>query len=430
MDPSRVDDPLLYIERQARQLQKDIQRSLDAQSEGLLVGLSGGLPEYTSSNGSRTPTPSTASHRREHTIPIRQPPKRKVGLRGARRGIARAIEDFQHLKEEELQILQSQLDERVAALKKVDNFVSKRHGLEKEIGGLHNHEENQRVQELKSEARNVESEIEELETKLLELRSRHRYLSSEASKLENSVQARLSSYEASLSLLDSEERRFLKRPPIQLRTPSYETSTFSALTPNRRTLSMAKEHWCNEENEIHKRRENAEFERDALRDGAVVWQNVVNEITAFETLLREEMHRLGSRGKDVAGLDNGGLRNVLKHMDDTVEHLEAQYNLAEDQDWKLLVVAIGAELEAFKEGRGVLQDAAGISAEPLGSGFDGAAEDQAKDGILESGDLFVGHGAIDGGPPTEGRADRLTREVSTDEENDEPDPDLLISHQD
>lgn len=415
-----MNDPLLYIERQAKQLEKDIQRYLDAQSEGLLVGLSGVLPEDASSNGSRTPTPSSASLRRERTIPVRQPPKRKIGLRGARRGITRAMQDFQRLKEEEHRILESQLDERAAALGKVDTFVSKRQGLEKEIGGIRNLEENQRVQELKSEARNVEAEIEELETKLLELRSRHRYLVSEASKLENSVQSKLSSYKASLSLLDTEERRFLRRPPIQFPLPTIDSSPFSSLSPNRRTLSMAREHWYNEEDEIRKRKENVEFERDALQEGGGIWQDVVNEVTTFETMLREEMKTSTRPGGD-------DLRSILKQMDESVEHLESQFTLAEDQDWKLLVVAIGAELEAFKEGRSVLQDALDVSVQASESGVDGAADGPPKNGSLISDDLFGRHESVEGGISA-----GLTRETTTqsDEYDDEPDPDLLVSHQD
>lgn len=437
MDSSRVTDPLLFIERQAKQLQQDMQRYLDAQSEGLLVGLSGGLPEDTSSNGSRTPTPSTASprHGRAIPIPVRQPPKRKIGLRGARRGITRAIQDFQRLKEEEHRILDSQLDERAAALQKVDDFVSKRQGLQKEIGAIHNHEENQRVQELKSEARDVQAEIEELETRLLELRSRHRYLSAEASKLENAVQAKLSSYMVSLSLLDTEERRFLRRPSIQIPLPTYETSALASLSTNRRTLDLTKEHWRNEEDEIQTRKDNVELERDALRDGGVVWQDVANEVTTFETMLREQMQKLGSKDKAMDGENDGGLRSILKQMDDLVEHLEAQFNLAEEQDWKLLVVAIGTELEAFKEGRRVLQEALGVSTESVGSGADDEpTADGSENGGIAPRDLLGGQELVDAGPAEilGGTSAGLTREFSarSDEEDDEPDPDLLISHQD
>jgi hypothetical protein len=316
-------------------------------------------------------------------------------------------------------------------LKKVDGFLNKRQGLEKEISGLHNNEEYQKAQELKSEARNVEAEIEELETKLLELGNRHRYLSAEASKLENSVQSRASSYKASLSLLDTEERRFLRRPPIELPVPTYDSSLFATLNSNRRTLSIAKEHWHNEEDEIHKRLEDIEAERDALRDGGTVWEEVVNEVSTFETMLREEMRRLGSKRSGASRPDDSALKSILKHMDKSVEQLESQFTQAEDQDWKLLIVAIGAELEAFTEGRAVLQDALGISEEPTNPEADGSAKGESETGDVPPDDLFGGLGMGYDESPEVGTQSGLGR-VSTrsDEENDEPDPDLLISHQD
>src|SRR5207247_6152789 len=77
-------DPFLYIERQARQLQRDFQTLLDAQSAGLTAGLSRSAQDDILSNGSSTPTPSQlTSVQNAMTIPIRQPLKKKIGLRSA-----------------------------------------------------------------------------------------------------------------------------------------------------------------------------------------------------------------------------------------------------------------------------------------------------------------------------------------------------------
>lgn len=429
----RTPDPLLYLERRAKQLQQDVQKYLDAQSEGLLAGLSGGTTDDTSSNDSRTPTPSSTSFTppRAIPVPVRQPPRRKIGLRGARRGLTTSIHELYRLKEEEDGVLASQLREREEALKSVEGFQHKRSGLEKEIAGIQNLEENQRIQELKSEARNIESEIEELETRLLELKSKHRYLVGEGSQLENSVQSKLSSYNAALSILNSEERRFLKRPPTHIPLTGKADSSFLALSADRRTLSMAKEQWQDEHDSIKRRQAGVQLERDALRDGGRVWEEVVDEITAFEKSLRQEMQRLSNGSEHGQSTPESRLRDVVSEMDRTTGHIEQKLFLAEEQDWKLLVVAIGAELEAFKEGRNILQDALNTSAGRVATGLNPAAWEKETSEPSQFNGLG-GERASDGSECLSGL--RSTQKGSSEpsirgeEYDDEPDPDLLISH--
>lgn len=427
MEPSsRTPDPLLYLERRAKQLQQNVQKYLDAQSEGLLAGLTGGTTEDTSSNDSRTPTPSLTTYTppRAIPIPVRQPPKQKIGLRGARRGLRTSIQELYRLKEEEDGALASHLREREEALRIVEGFQQKRIGLEKEITGIQSLEENQRIQELNSEARNVASEIEELETRLLELKSKHRYLVGEASQLENSVQSKLSSYNAALSILNSEERRFLKRPPTHSPLNGNANSSFLSLSSDRRTLSMAKKQWQDEHEAIKRRQTGVQLERDALRNGGRVWEEVVDEITAFEKALRQEMHRLSNGSEYAQTTSESRLMGIISKMDQTTEYLEQKLFLADEKDWKLLVVAIGAELEAFKEGRGILQDALNTSLGPVAwaketaeaSQFDGLVVETAPDGS----------GSLSEPRPTE--AGGSMPSLQAEEYDDEPDPDLLISH--
>src|SRR5215471_16476124 len=102
-------DPFLYIDRQSRQLQRDFQILLDAQSAGLSAGFSGPTQDDILSNGSSTPTPSLLSSPRSAvTIPVRQPLKKKIGLRSARRGILKSMNDILSIKEQELRIISSE----------------------------------------------------------------------------------------------------------------------------------------------------------------------------------------------------------------------------------------------------------------------------------------------------------------------------------
>jgi len=44
-------------------------------------------------------------------------------------------------------------------------------------------------------------------------------------------------------------------------------------------------------------------------------------------------------------------------MEEVIEKLEENVKVAEEEGWKLLICAIGAELAAFKEGEGILRGA-------------------------------------------------------------------------
>jgi hypothetical protein len=354
-------DPFLYVERQARQLQRDFQTLLDAQNAGLTAGLSGPAQDDVSSNRSSTPTPSQlTSPRSATTVPIRQPLEKKFGLRSARRGILKTMNDLLCLKEEERRIIGSELSERREALKEVDKFVNKRRGLEKTISEIRSDGEKLKAENLAREARVLETDIRELETRLMEMKARHRYMVNEISQIQNSIDSKLSSYTASLSLVDGDIEKYLRSPPLQpLATRSAAPSLFYSMNPTRRTLDMAREHWKAEQAQLRKRQRNVDFEIDALKEGGGVWQTVVLAVTKFEKMLREEMKQSVQvpcelLGQPQEGIDEVKAQAILKEMDDTTAQLEMNLQLAERKGWNLLICSIGAELEAFREAKVIL----------------------------------------------------------------------------
>ncbi|KAL1989229.1 hypothetical protein VTN96DRAFT_3776 [Rasamsonia emersonii] len=362
-------DPFLYVERQARHLQQNIQSLLDAQSEGLLAGLSGPRNDEAFSNGSSTPTVSgVSSPKGAPTIPVRQPPKKKIGLRAARKGILRSMHELLSVKEEEKRIIAARIQERRDAIREVDTFITKQQGLQKTISDIQNGRDGQRTGELKKEARNLEREIEELEHKLSEMRARYRHVVQEISYTENSVEAKLSSYKNSLSLLESEVRQYLQNPPLEPLPSTPAESSFYSLNPKRRTLEMAREHWRTEQAELRKRQRGVDAEIRALEEGGPVWQSVIAEVSNFEKRLKEEMQR--SIGPGSAEARGGNVeeardraKKIIEDMDETANRLEEKLDLAEEKNWRLLVCCIGAELEAFKEARAMLLDTFHLSEE-------------------------------------------------------------------
>jgi hypothetical protein len=57
-----------------------------------------------------------------------------------------------------------------------------------------------------------------------------------------------------------------------------------------------------------------------------------------------------------ASPDNS-IKGLISRMDRTMFYIESKLKLAESKNWKLLVCCIGAELEAFKQGREILENA-------------------------------------------------------------------------
>ena len=215
-----------------------------------------------------------------------------------------------------------------------------------------------------------QEEIRNLEDRLLHLRAKQRHLASEMSSVTNSVDAKLSSYKTSLSILNSQVKQFLAKPPVTT-TATYggakDQVSFASLPRQRRTLDMAREHWADECHRLIQRQEQTEFERDALEDGAQVWEGVIGEVSALERNLRRQIQRMTRTQRPSQMLltrpvEAGGRQRIMhRHADPSIEDLttdvnrtisllESKLQLAEARNWKLLVCCIGAELEALREG--------------------------------------------------------------------------------
>jgi hypothetical protein len=439
-------DPFLPIDRAARALERNIQAFLDAQSEGLSAGLGSGAQDDFSSNGSLTPTPSTStlqSLTRPKIIPIRQPQKKRISLTGARKGLAKSIKEFVLVKQEEIKVLNEEEARREQALRSVDHFETKRAGLKDQIAKIQNEAGARHVNNLKAEAENLESEIKRLEDELAEKRARHRHLINQVHQTENSVQSKLSSFEASLKMLDSEIKTFLKSPPIEQSLQAGERHTMSAgdfysLNPKRRTLDLAKDHWIGERAILRDRKQDVAAEIAALKAGSDIWRRIVTEISDFEKWLQKETREF-STSQPASPV---GMSSALVRMDGLIDLLEQQYHFAEENGWNLLLCCIGAELEAFREGKALLLQTLGLVQE----NGDGSSQ-----GTLES-ELIEYRGANENGRGLSGsneslRATLLAMDGTNDEppheiislgpgvdsrsesEDEGPGPDFLISHE-
>ena len=440
-------DPFLPIDRAAKALERNIQAFLDAQSEGLSAGLGSGAQDDFSSNGSLTPTPSTStphSLARPKIIPVRQPQKKRISLTGARKGLAKSMKEFVLVKQEEIKVLNEEETRREQALRSVDLFETKRAGLKDQIAKIQNEADTRHVNSLKVEAENLESEIKRLEDELAEKRARHRHLINQANQTESSVQSKLSSFEASLKMLDSEIKTFLKSPPIEQSLPAGEHHAVSAgdfytINPKRRTLDLAKDHWVGEGAMLRDRKQDVAAEIAALKAGSDIWRRIVTEISDFEKWLQKETREL-SNTQPAGPID---MSSALTRMDGLIDLLEQQYQFAAENGWNLLLCCIGAELEAFREGKALLSRALGLVQENGDGGSQGTPEselieyrgaienDRGLDGSNESlkATLLAMDGANDEPPQGIVMSQRPGADSRSESEDEGPGPDFLISHE-
>jgi len=89
-------------------------------------------------------------------VPIHQPTRKRIGLRAARRGILTAIHEYATVKEEEKELLDSELQSKEEVLGQVEAWEKKRKGLNEKIDAIENGDEGKRVAELNDEAKRVQ----------------------------------------------------------------------------------------------------------------------------------------------------------------------------------------------------------------------------------------------------------------------------------
>lgn len=365
-------DPLLALERTEKAIHNDLQILLDAQSTGLLHGFGGDVGGDASSDaGSSTPTTrsiqrSSSRGKSGGIVPIRQPRRMFVGLRGARRGLLKDMGKLIAVKREEGGVLVGEIGRRNEVLRRVELYEQKIEGVKNQLSkygelrtsgeGDGNGEEGREIAELRNEERAVEDDIREMEDRLAQMKAKKRWLAERINESVNRREAQVSSFRGALREVESEVTEFLKRPPIQVSSVMGDEEGFTTLPPGRRTLEMAKEWWNKEIAQLEIRKEEVENEKLALEEGATLWEESISIVTEFEDDLRRQMANNGVQSVERLREQIGKMSKVIMKLGDTL-------STAEERGWNLLICAVGAELEAFKEGEGILRGAVAMSQE-------------------------------------------------------------------
>ncbi|KAI9152011.1 Autophagy-related protein [Paramyrothecium foliicola] len=395
--PINADSVWRGLQRQERALEHEIQQFLDLQAAGLVAGsgdtveTKGKDAEGYSDSGSSTPTGtfySTATSKSRmvnslyaparatsegNVIPVRQPTKgRPAGLRTARLGLQGTMDALAELKREEDAYIDTSASQRKKALMHLSRLSVRKDGISSE---LHHLEENegeplgQELRDLGTKYDSITQEIRKLEEKLVGMRNKRRWLREKMDDVKNKREAGLSGYRGALKDVNLELTSILTRPPIRPLDQemfsmvedadgAHITSSgieFLQLLPERRTIDMARGWWEGELSLLERRKKQISKERQALEEGSAVWQEVIGLVTDFESSLRLLMKLGSSTDSEAPSRD----RQIGEHtigMSTVVQGLERYMAMAEAKHWNLLICAIGAELEAFRQAQNILHN--------------------------------------------------------------------------
>jgi hypothetical protein len=408
-------EDLILLQRREKQLELELQELLDAQSDALLSGAtSGSGPSEDDVMSINSGTPRIRSPMRS---PVRPPAKREqITPAMARRGIFKSMRELASVKAHEENISRREMRDHQAIQRHLEGWNKKRASLRKEIDTIQHQDIRLRTQALQDEADRLQDEITQTEQKLAHMRRRHQALVGEISEIDNSVQSKLTSYVTSLNMLEDDIQKYLAKPPFKPMGSGKRERSFLSLPASRRTLEMAREYIASQSEQLENHAVAVRQERRALDHGSNLWKSCISTIENFERHLRKEMNMLSSSNSTTSMTD------LLVSMNEVIASVETDLATATSNNWRLLEACVGAELEAFKQGRSILERAAGIVREQDQDELD-------KEDLIEQ---ELAHEEMENQPETVWNTPRASRILVPldDDEDDGPDPELMISRQD
>ena len=341
------------------------------------------------------------------------------------------------MKTQEATVVSAQAEERAEVLRGLEGVEKKRTGIEDAIRRIEAHPTEGRaaVRSLVEEERDLDKEIQGTEETLRALRARRTRVAAEREQRENRLEAKLSSWREALREVESGTRsQFLDGLPGEGTKKGGKGKGVWSLPKERRTVGLVREQVDGERRELVERLEGIEREREACMLGEEVWWSVVGAVDRVETSLKQEMEKLSTEHDEA---DGEGMQGILGRMDEAIRAIEERFALAEEKEWNLLVCCIGAELEALREGREMLKTALG-EAEGDGVESDGGTTLSPLHDVVCEGQQEDILGRDDGTRFGSTHVTQLQEEMvprqscveRAEEDDDEPGPELLFSHQD
>ncbi|KAI0204351.1 hypothetical protein F4808DRAFT_413223 [Astrocystis sublimbata] len=362
---TKVDQTFKLIERRERQMQQELQRLLDAQDYALEKHLASAIQEQDDQ-----PRP-----RKSHVVPVRQPKKRHLSKMEARLGISRCMSQLSDLKSEEEAYIATALGERKAALSRLRTLSTKRDSIVAEMKAV----ELDRDQPLKNNIKKMEQQhhticqdIVKLEEKLRDLKRTKTRLEERIVEARSARESELSGYRGALSECDKRLNDIMNFPDVHvleveglmaqdadlraLVGQHISGFQFLSLRPERRTIPMAKDWWEGEVHVLELRKAAVDKERDALDEGTQLWQDMLRRLEEHDRHLKSTFDELAnyasSAKKQQQSTHANNLGEILKTQytmcKEVTYELQAMYEHTEARGWRLLVTALGAEINYFR----------------------------------------------------------------------------------
>ncbi|KAL8993407.1 MAG: hypothetical protein Q9169_006369 [Polycauliona sp. 2 TL-2023] len=457
--PSDTQATLLALARQEAHLQSHIQYLLDVQSDRLLEGLGASDPT-SSSPPLSSPSSSGRSHNKTSThlhdgynnnnhasphshstfptTPRARTSKAqsKPTLQSTRKQLLTAIHTLHTLKSSTSSILSTSLSAISVEQTRITSLLSRKSALETTIAELESSPLSLSLADLAHEEGVLDKQIYELEGKLYELKARRGEVQRKRREGRNRIEAGLSSYKGSLEIAEREAEGILWRGAVvkisngraaldggmalgkgkgrQKQNEDEAEAEVWELPPKRRKLSMVQDFYTHQSSTLESQFRSIELETTALEEGAGVWEDVCREVTNVE--------RMEERSENSEKKSQEPIHRILQAMALAREKVGDALKTAEDKGWNLLVVCVGAEMEALVQGEEVLRGVGGA----VGEEDRGARGDSERDGERD------GERRGEGGGEGNGERNRGLggKGIPEDtEDDDEPGPELLLSVQ-
>ncbi|PHH65373.1 hypothetical protein CDD81_2477 [Ophiocordyceps australis] len=395
----------LKSKRQA--LEKHIQQLLDVQAAALAADSMGSSePRAESDGGMSSPCGSTPSMDLPHSptgstsrmakslyvpprstpqgdvIPVRQPAKPRIGLREAREGVQTSMAFLSDIGQQEIAYMDAALADRREALAQLTQLAAKQSSLHTELEELDDDAQEplaKELRELGAEHDHLSDEIKVLEERLVNMRRRRRSVKEKMQQVKSQRESGLSGYHGALRDVETRISDILQRPPVQPLNSevlgngsnAHVDSTtlggieFIQLIPERRTVAMAQSWWETEVEALDRRRRQLATEQQALKDGRAIWQQVSRLVNDYEADLRQTVKSAASwtgPSSSAKASEPEMLRAQRTKVEKLIGQLKQQLQFVESQRWTLLICAIGAELEIFRQAHDLLGSMLGDAA--------------------------------------------------------------------
>lgn len=393
----------LQLRRRQRTLENEVQQLLNLQSRRLMSGRQSGEldPSMDLNKGSETEisTPNETFHSkvasisnsprtsyllpramvRGNVVPVAQSAKpRSPGLRAIRIGLSTAMESLKELCREEKAHIVAAIEERKSALQHLHDLACRRSVILSELMTFDSDGEEPLARELRelSERHNtVDHEISRLEEQLTGLRRQRLWLRDKMRDIRGRREVCVSGRRGALRDVDLELSMLMRLPPVLPLDPAIQAECdesllrdltsaggqeFMRLGFEHRNSELAKHWWEAELAVLEKRSLQVDKDQQALDEGSALWVNVFALVSSLESDLRDAMKGDPSfksisspKGKEKACTEEEGISIQFTNMCNALTELEQAMELAESNRWNLLICAIGAELEIFREALGI-----------------------------------------------------------------------------